>query len=141
MKIVLASYFEPQYHGKGRKIGITPSCPKNLKEEHGYSCDLKFSDFSPEDIYWNYISSKKAAKDPEALKLAGDEFVNKYAEKLNSLKKTIEAQAKTENKTVMEVIGLQNEDTLLSWELKGHLTFRTALIEFLTGFGYNVISN
>ena len=57
MKIFLASFWEPEAHGPGRKIGISPSKPKNLADECGYDCTLCHDWLSPEDVYWDYFKA------------------------------------------------------------------------------------
>ncbi|MHA2067310.1 MAG: hypothetical protein ACXABY_23325, partial [Candidatus Thorarchaeota archaeon] len=59
MILVLASYWEPENHGPGRKIGISPSKPRNLEEECGYECDLLYEALSPDDsTYYDYHENK-----------------------------------------------------------------------------------
>lgn len=139
MKIYTASYWEPEVHGPGRKIGISPSKPKNLQEECGYDCTLYHDWLSPEDVYWDYHKAKKlAGKDEELLKKAGDNFVAGYQERLSEFKANIETEARLTGKSVFEVIGLEDGDTLLSWERGGHTTFRTHAAECLRELGYEV---
>jgi len=139
MKIYTASYWEPEVHGSGRKIGISPSKPKNLKEEAGYDCDLHHEFLSPEDVYWDYHKAKKAAGDNEKLlKQAGDNFVSAYIARLEDFKASVKAEAKSSGKSLHEVIGLEDGDTLLSWERGGHTTFRTHTAQCLRDLGYEV---
>jgi hypothetical protein len=134
MQIVLASYFEPDNHGAGRKIGISPGKPKNLPDEHGYDCDLVYAALAPNDNdYWDYHKQKK--QDPET---ASKTFVSSYRAKLRQLVEQLRKTAEEEGKTVEEVIGLQDGDTLLSWELGGHTTYREITAEYLRELGYDV---
>jgi hypothetical protein len=133
MQIVLASYFEPDNHGVGRKIGISPGKPRNL-QEHGYECDLVYAALAPnDDDYWDYHKQKKQDQE-EAAKT----FVSAYRAKLRQLVEQVRKTAEDEGKTVEEVIGLEDGDTLLSWELGGHTTYREITAEYLRELGYDV---
>lgn len=139
MKLYTASFWEPEVHGPGRKIGISPSKPKNLKEECGYDCDLHHDWLSPEDVYWDYHKAKKAANNDEGLlKKAGEDFVTGYQERLSEFKNNIKAEAEALGKSVFDVIGFEDGDTLLSWERGGHTTFRSHTAECLRSLGYEV---
>jgi hypothetical protein len=138
--IYTASYWEPEVHGPGRKIGISPSKPKNLKEEAGYDCPLCHEYLSPEDVYWNYHKAKKIADGDEVLmKQAGDNFVIEYKNRLQEFKKVLESESKQTGKSIQDLIGFEDGDTLLSWERGGHTSFREHTASFLRELGYEVI--
>jgi hypothetical protein len=135
MKIYLASFWEPENHGPGRKIGVSPSKPKNLKEECGYDCELCFPEITPDDEYWNYHKEKKAADgNDELLKTAGDKFVTSYRDRLDNYLNSIS----NSKKNVFDSFGLEDGDTLLSWEREGNTTYRTHLASFLREIGYEI---
>jgi hypothetical protein len=135
MKIYTSSYFETELHGPGRKIGISPSKPKNLE----YECDICHEYLSPENVYWDYHKAKKAAGEDEALvKKAGENFVVNYVNRLAEFKADLEKESKATGQSIQDLIGLEDGDTLLSWEHSGHLTFRTHTAEFLRELGYDV---
>jgi hypothetical protein len=138
MKIYTASYWEPEVHGAGRKIGISPSKPNNLLEEAGYDCELCHDWLSPGDTNWDYHKAKREARDEEDIKKAGETFVSDYKKRLEQFKESTIAEAKVTGKTVFEVIGLEEGDTLLSWERGGHLTFRVHTAQCLRELGYEV---
>ena len=139
IKIYTASFWEPEVHGPGRKIGISPSKPKNLAEEAGYDCTIRHEFLSPEDVYWDYFKAKKAAgDDPELVKEAGDNFVSGYKARLEEFKKSVLEQAESTGRSVQELIGFEEGDTLLSWERGGHTSFRTHAAECLRELGYDV---
>ena len=139
MKIYTASYWEPEFHGFGRKIGISPSKPKNLREEVGYDCNLFHEFLSPEEIYWNYHKEKKeAGNDEELLKQAGERFTISYNERLEFFKKCLFEEAESSGKSIYELIGLKDGDTLLSWERSDNTTFRTFAAKCLRDLGYDV---
>jgi hypothetical protein len=128
MKIILASYWEPENHGSGRKIGISPAKPRNLD----YDCDVVLEALSPDDdCYYKYHEEKR--KDYER---AGKEFVQEYTDKLKTVVQQIIEQAEEDGVTPQDILGLQDEDTLLSWEKGGHLTYRTHTAEALRALGY-----
>ena len=104
MKIYTASYFEPEVHGDGRKIGISPSKPNNLD----YNCDSCHEWLSPEDVYWDYHKSKRAADgNKELLKKAGQEFINSYKDRLQAFREKLDSDAAETGKSVQELIGLE----------------------------------
>lgn len=139
MKIYTASFWEPEIHGPGRKIGISPSKPNNLQEECGYECDICHDWLSPEDVYWDYHKAKKAAgSDTELMKKAGEDFVSGYKQRLEDFKVALEKEAKKTGLSIQQLVGFEEGDTLLSWERGGHTTYRTHTAEFLRGLGYEV---
>jgi hypothetical protein len=138
--IYTASYFDPESHGPGRKIGISPSKPKNLQEECGYDCEICHEFLSPEQVYWDYFKAKKAADGDDILmKQAGDNFVTGYQNRLADFKATLETEAKKTGTSIQDLIGFEDGDTLLSWERNGHLSFRDQVAAFLRELGYEVI--
>jgi len=135
-----ASYWEPEVHGPGRKIGISPSKPKNLQEECGYDCPICHEFLSPGDVYWDYHKAKKAADNDDALmKKAGDDFVAGYTRRLQDFKTTLEVEAQKTGQTIQQLIGFEDGDTLLSWERGGHTSYREHAAAFLRELGYEVI--
>lgn len=139
MKLYTASFWEPEIHGSGRKICIAPAPPKNLKEEAGYECDFVHDFLSPEEVYWDYHKARKAANgDAELLQKAADDFVTGYKARLQNFKTVLENESKQTGKSMQELIGFQEGDTLLSWERGGHTTFRVHTAEVLRELGYEV---
>jgi len=138
MKIYLASYWEPENHGTGRKVGIA-SAPRNLADEAGYTCELQYEGLNPGQAYWDYHKEKKAAGEDKGLvKKAGENFNESYKARLQEFKSIVEAQAKENDSTVFDIVGLEDEDTLLSWEREGNPTFRVHTAELLRELGYEV---
>ena len=123
MKIVLASYFEPENHGPGRKIGITSGKPRDVE------CDFKFEPLDPGDLYWDYKNGT----------ISGEQFVEGYNQKMRSFVDEVKAEAEDGN--VFEVLPFEEGDTLMSWEHSGHLTFRRITAEYLRELGYDVVEN
>ncbi len=126
-KLVLASFFEEESHGSGRKIAISPSKPKDIQ------CDLKFDALSPGDLYWDYHKYKK--DDPE---IAGKAFDKQYRAQLDKFVTDLQAEADKEGKTIFDILPFQDGDTLLSWEKGGHMTYRTIVAEYLRKLGYEI---
>ena len=138
--IYTASYWEPEVHGHGRKIGISPSKPKNLVDECGYDCQICHEFLSPNEIYWDYHKAKKEADGDDVLmKKAGDDFVIGYIARLADFKATLEAESKQTGQSIQSLIGFEDGDTLLSWERGGHTSFREYTAAFLRELGYEVI--
>jgi hypothetical protein len=141
MKIYLASYFEPENHGPGRKIGISPSKPKTLLADKGYECDFAYHALSPGDAYWDYHKARKAAgDDKEKLEAAGSDFRTSYKKTLDDFAHKVK-EASVSGDSVFKIIGLEDGDTLLSWENKGHMTYRNMTAECLRSLGYEVQEN
>lgn len=132
MRVYLASFFEEENHGPGRKIGVSPGKPQNLD----YECDQVNRNLSPEGIYWEYHKMKKT--DQEA---ASKFFEKEYRDKLDQFVGDVTKAAKERDTSVFKLIGLEDGDTLLSWEKAGNTSFRTTLAEYLRRLGYDVQEN
>jgi hypothetical protein len=50
-------------------------------------------------------------------------------------------EAESQNKTVQEILPFKDGDTLLSWELKGNLSYRSSVANTLRELGYEVEEN
>lgn len=130
ISLVLASFFEPHFHGKGRKIGVAPRKPANVE------CDLVFDPLSPTaDDYFTYHKNKHDG--PEA----GEKFVEAYKTQLGNFCMQVSKDAKKQGKDITELLPFKDGDTLLSWERKGSVTYRKHLAEYLRDLGYDVIEN
>jgi len=128
MKIYLASYFELQHHGNGRKISISPSKPKDV------NVDFKFTEFSPsKEIMDKYYKERHDDREK-----AGLEFVKEYENQLNLIDQDLNNISKATDKKILEILPFQDGDTLLSWERKGNISYRNILAEYLIKFGYDV---
>lgn len=127
LKLVLASYFDKQYHGSGRKVGISPSKPADI------DCDFRFDDLSPGQIYWDYHAEKKRAP-----KEAGEKFVKLYNEKCKGFISAVKTAAEEQRADVFSLLPFQDGDTLLSWETHGHMTYRSIAADALRELGYEV---
>ena len=132
MKIYLASYFEEENHGPGRKIGVSPGKPDSID----YECEQVHRGLGPEDIYWEYHKLKKS--DPDK---ASEYFNKEYEAKLQKFVDEVKKAANQQNTTVFKLIGFEDGDTLLSWEKAGNTSFRTTLAEYLRKLGYDVTEN
>jgi hypothetical protein len=145
MKIILASFFEPENHGSGRKIGISPGKPLNLLDEYGYDCEDTYPALSPEKAYWDYHADKKQAlkekdkdKAEQLLKQAGDKFVSSYQKILEDFVLAVKEQSEKSNHSIYDIVGLEDGDTLLTWERSGHTSYREHTAKCLRGLGYEV---
>lgn len=132
MKIVLASFFEEENHGPGRKIGVCPSKPKDLP----YECPSVMRFLSPDsESFFRYHKEKQI--NPEA----GKTFVDEYKAKLDQVFAEAKEQAEKEEKTIQDIFQLKEGDTLLTWERKGNTSFRQILAEYLENAGYDIELN
>lgn len=145
MKIYLASYFEPDNHGSGKHIGISPGNPPKKEaidkacEDAGYptyDCDLCYENLSPGDAYWEFHKEKSG--DYEA---AGKKFEKSYKEKLEAFFKSAAEAASAQGKSVTDILPFSDGDNLLSWEKSGNITYRDVLVPFLKEAGYEVEDN
>jgi len=132
MQIVLASYFEEDNHGPGRKIGVSPGKPTSID----YECESMFEPFSPGQLYWDYHQNKKNDYDS-----AGEIFSSGYRAQLDGFVKDAQSRADAEGKSVLEVLPFKDGDTLLTWEKKGNTSYRAMLADFLRDLGYEVEEN
>lgn len=129
MKLYLASFFEPDNHGPGRKISVATGVPKDIKVN---TC---FDPLVPEGMREYYRERNINSK------VAGEKFEKSYNEQLDNLYKNITEDAKIENKSIQELLPFQEGDTLLSWEKSGNISYRTILYDFLIKLGYEVALN
>jgi hypothetical protein len=144
MLLVLASYFEPENHGTGRKIGISPGKPRqeqideacDKKGVETYSGDAQFLKFSPGEVYWDYHKMRKAGNEN-----AGSVFREKYKAQLDGFFNQLKEDAKDQGKEPTELLPFQDGDTLLTWERKGNLSYRAILAGYLRDIGYDVEEN
>ncbi len=124
MKLFLASYFEPENHGNGRKIGISINKPNEEGPRACSTCQVCFDPFIPDsNAFWTYHDTKKT--DP----LAGKKFSEAYKSQLENFLTEIEGP---------EDLPFEEGDTLLSWEKRGHLSYRSILATYLEKLGYEV---
>lgn len=128
MKLVLASYFQPEYHGTGRKIGVSPGKPRDIE------CESVFAPLVPNN-YWDYHANKKT--DPDA----GRKFVEGYNAQLEDFVKEVKTEAESQGKTVQDLLPFKDGDSLLTWEKKNNLSYRAILAKYLTKLGYEVEEN
>lgn len=132
MKIVLASYFEQDNHGEGRKIGVSPGKPDTID----YECEFQFEPFSPGDLYWDYHKNKR--DDYEG---AGKAFVEGYRAQLEEFVEELTSEAESQGKTPIDILPFEDGDTLLTWEKKGNTSYRSMLADYLRDIGYDVEEN
>lgn len=126
IKIYLSSYKEIENHGKGKKISITTSKP----EGSGF----EFKPLIPIPALIKKYEKEKFLDQ----KMAVLNFNKSYKNQLDKLKNDIYDTCKESNKHIFEVLPLENEDTLLSWERSGFSSYRHHVAEFLSDLGYEV---
>jgi hypothetical protein len=131
MKIYLASFFQPEYWGPGRKLALAFKKPDNIKVD-GALCFLTPSI----DLFNRYREFQKI--NPEKAK---ELFEDEYRKQLDDIFDEISREAEKENKSILDLLPLKEHDNLLSWEKKGNLSFRTILAVYLKKIGYEVILN
>lgn len=128
MKIYLASFFQSENHGPGRLIGISSGKPPDIE------CRSFFKDFIPyPSIHWEY---KRIAK--YAAEKAQKYFEKEYKKQLDLFMSDLAYDAKAMNKDPLEMLPFEDGDTLASWELEGHLTYRNILGPYLEKVGYEI---
>jgi hypothetical protein len=72
---------------------------------------------------------------------AGEVFREKYQEQLKTFVDNLKKEAAEQNKELTELLPFEEGDTLLAWERKGNLSYRTMLAETLREIGYDVEEN
>jgi hypothetical protein len=151
IKIVLASYFQPENHGSGRKIGITHDKPPKLEDEVDYVCDKCYQGLSPDrqSMITYYVERNKIKREANnswnfneeqrnRMAKIGNQFQKEYREKLQAFVDHVLEQSKSMGKSVEKIVGLKDGDTLLSLERKGSQSFRSITAEYLRKLGYYV---
>lgn len=129
MKLYLASFFEPDNYGPGRKISVATGVPKDIK------VNSSFDPLVPEGMREYYRERNND------MKAAGEKFEISYNAQLDKLYKNLVEDAKNENKEIKELLPFQDGDTLLSWEKSGNTSYRLLLNDFLKKLGYEVALN
>jgi len=130
MKIYLASFFEVENFGKGRLISVAKGKKPRILE-----INLIYNSLAPnEDISRKYYIDKQE-NDPEA----GDRFTEAYSKQLNEFLDQAKQDSKEQGKSVMNLLDLQEEDNLLSWERAGRPNYRRTLAIWLKTIGYDVV--
>ena len=149
MAIILASYFQEENHGPGRKIGITHDKPPSL-DKLSYSCDLTYEALAPDrgDMIGYYVTRNAIKKEAggwnfndeqkEQFEEAGKKFSDAYREKLERFVSAVLEKAEEVKESPTELVGLENGDTLLSLEKGGNKSFRAITAEYLRKLGYEV---
>lgn len=131
MQIYLASFLQPENFGSGRLISITNSeKPKNIIVKS------IFEQFIPSDEIINKYKKDKL-KD---LLSAGNNFSIAYKKQLSEFISFIENKAQENNVKLQDILDLQDQDTLLSWERSYRNNYRSTLAEVLSPF-YTIILN
>jgi hypothetical protein len=123
MKLYLASFFEPDNHGPGRKISIATNVPEDI------DVDATFDMFVP-------LGMGEYYRDRYKVKNAGEKFVGSYKKQLDDMYSELSVDAAKEGKSMMEVLPFKDGDTLLSWEHAGNLSYRGILNDYLKKVGY-----
>lgn len=126
MKLFLASFFESDNHGPGRKISIATGVPKDKK------VDCVFELLIPEGMNEYY---KTRFSDSNA----GQKFEESYTKQLSKLYNDLTVDSKTENLSFEELLPFKDGDTLLSWEKSGNMSYRKMVNDFLVKLGYEVV--
>lgn len=129
MKIYLASYLQPFYHGPGRKVAIANSKPDNLK------LDCVFLPFIPEQSILDYYNQQKDNNPKDA----GKFFVDSFKKQLKDFIVELNEEAKKQGRNPQEILPFQDGDTLLSWERYERQNYRSIVAEVLIDLGYEVI--
>lgn len=130
MKIYLASYLQPENWGTGRKIAIEYNKNKDVPVDFVWE-----SVIPSEDLSSNYIKFKFE----KGAEYAGKYFEEQYSKDLNFFKRTLIEEAKEANKSVQEILGLEDGDTLLSWERFEYSNYRHTVKILLEDLGYEVV--
>lgn len=133
MKLILASFFEEENHGPGRKIGI---CPKKPTSDSASESDFVFRPLDPGQLYWDYHKYKK--DDP---KMAGEAFVEAYRKQCEEFVSDVKMKAEKDSVSIFDILPFKDGDTLLTWEKKGSTSYRAIAAEYLRELGYDVTEN
>lgn len=128
MKIYLASFLQPQFHGPGNKIAISDSKPDNFK------INGAFVPFIPLRSVIDHYNNIKNENQEEAAKF----FVSCFKQQLSEFLFELKEEAQKLNKEPKDILPFSDGDTLLSWERFERQSYRPIVAEFLESIGYNV---
>lgn len=129
MKLYLASYLEPMFHGPGIKYGIATTKPNNLDISGGM-----FKFLTPTDELISIYREKQLEDQIEAANYFNSEF-KVY---LNKFENEVKQAAISENKQPHELLPFKDGDTLLSWEKAENTSYRPLVAKCLRNLGYDV---
>ncbi len=129
MKVYLASFFEEHNWGKGRAISIARG-----QKPRVVLVNLIYEGFCPTEK----ISRKYYADKQDGIESAGEDFQQAYSQELEEFFRQAEFDATKANKSVIELLALEEGDTFLSWERAGRSNYRNVLAEQLKNIGCEV---
>lgn len=127
MKLYLASFFQAENHGPGKLISVSLNKPK-------VKTDGLFEDFAPSVKISDAYRKEQLVDQVKA----GKNFVESYEGQLEAFVAKVQALAKENDLTAMEVLPFQDGDTLASWEREGYTNYRKTLSKYLEKLGYKV---
>lgn len=129
MKIYLASFLQHNNFGPGRLISIAVGKPKDLQ------IDFALEHLIPnEDLSENY----KKFKIEKSVEFAAKYFEEQYKKDLDFFYSLVMEECKNNNCKPNDILGLQDGDTLLSWERFEFANYRKAVGELFVRFGFEV---
>jgi hypothetical protein len=130
MKIHLASFFQTENHGSGRKIAIAPK-----SDNFSFKVDAAWVSVIPsQEIYDKYRELQLSDQ-----KEAANYFVFYYNKQLEDFFEEVKSDAAKDNKDIFDLLPIKDEDTLLSWEREEFTNYRKILAEHLKDIGVDVI--
>lgn len=129
MKIYLASYLQPDNFGSGRKISICWDKPKEFKLD---GC-LEWL-IPSKQILRNYKNN--VIEDPDN---AGPIFEHEFNQQLKESIVELKNIAKEKSVSIQDLVGLQDEDTLLSYERFENKNYRPIVAKHLESLKYEII--
>ena len=129
MKIVLASFMEPDNFGSGRIIGIASDRPKKIE------CDMAYPLLTPDaSLIKEYEKLRDEGKQSEASTL----FVTSFEKQHSDFKKNVLETARKNNKFITDILPFVDGDTLCSWEREQYTSYRPLVATCLEELGYDV---
>lgn len=131
---------EPENFGPGKVYAIAKTKPEELVVAGLYS------HLTPKDEYieeYKKIQLNYDQNIPEtvisAQKNASEYFNSVFYDQLKSFLKELNKAAKSEDKTMMELLPFEDGDTLVSWERFGNTNYRGTVGGLLKKIGYEVM--
>lgn len=131
MKIYLASFFEKQNHGNGRKFSVCEGFPEDVPTQ-GMIHYLTPSSEIIKEYHQNKLNTDISYK-------AGEIFELSFAKELDCLYSDLVEESKSSGKDLKDILPFKDGDTLLSWEREHYTNYRKVISKILEKLGYEVV--
>lgn len=129
MKLYLASYFQPHFHGPGRMIAISSRKPDDFK------IDSAFRQFVHDQLVLDHYYELRDKDKDKAAKF----FVDSFELQLEEFFAEVENESRKTKTPIKDLLPFEEGDTLLSMERFEYTSYRPTVAKILEKLGYEVV--